>query len=143
MTYINDDTEPVERHEHVHVSPEHEEHVVHDVSAEHRQMLVKVTRLIWLIAGVIEGLIGIRVLLKLIAANPGSAFARLIYSTTDLFLWPFFGLTATPSANGAVLEISSIIAILVYALFFWAVVKFIWVIFDQPRSRTITTYERE
>lgn len=142
MTRIHD-TESVERHEHVHVSPEHEERVVHDVSAERRQMLVKVTRLIWLIGGVIEGLIGIRVLLKLIAANPGSAFARLIYGITDLFLWPFFGLTATPSANGAVLEIPSLIAMLVYALFFWALVRFIWVIFDQPRSRTITTYERE
>lgn len=135
--------EPVDRHEHVRVTPVREERVIHDAAAEQRLILTKVTQLIWLMAGVLEALIGIRVVLKLIAANPNSGFARLIYGITDLFLLPFFGLTITPSANGVVLEIPSIIAMLVYALFFWGVVKVIWLLFDQPRARTVTTYEQD
>lgn len=135
--------EPVDHHEHVYVTHEREERIIHDVATEQRLALVRVTQFIWLIAGALEALIGIRILLKLIAANPNSGFARLIYGITDLFLLPFFGLTITPSANGVVLEIPSIIAMLVYALFFWALVKVIWLLFDQPRARTITTYERD
>lgn len=135
--------ESVNQYEHVRVTPVSEERVVRDVAVEQRLALVKVTQLIWLVAGVLEALIGIRVILKLIAANPNSGFARLIYGVTDLFLLPFFGLTITPSANGAVLEIPSIIAMLVYALLFWAIVKFIWLLFDQPRARTVTTIEQD
>jgi hypothetical protein len=135
--------EPVDEHEHVYVSPEREERIVHDVAAEQRMGLARITQLIWLVAMVIEALIGIRILLKLIAANPNSGFAALIYGITDLFLLPFFGLTITPSANGVVLEIPSIIAMLVYALFFWGLVKVIWLLFVQPRARTVTTYERD
>jgi len=44
----------------------------------------------------------------------------LIYGFTNLFLFPFVGLTGTPAAGGMVLEISSVIAMLVYALAGWA-----------------------
>ena len=64
--------------------------------------------------GILEGLIALRILLKLIAANPNSPFAAMLYRFTDIFLFPFAGLTATPSAGGMVLEISSFIALAVY-----------------------------
>lgn len=87
-------------------------------------------RAIWLVAVVLEVLIAFRVFLKLIAANPQSGFASFIYNITAPFLAPFAGLTSTPAAdNGAVLEISSLIAMAVYALLFWLalyVVRLIW-----------------
>ena len=49
------------------------------------------------------------------AANPAAGFATFIYNMTAVFLTPFFGLTATPSANGSILEIPTLIAMLVYA----------------------------
>jgi YggT family protein len=91
--------------------------------------LNRTMQFVWLIAGVLEALIGIRILLKLMAANPASGFARFIYGTTDLFLAPFTNLIATPQMNGAVLEISSLIAMLVYALLFWLIARLIWLIF--------------
>jgi hypothetical protein len=93
--------------------------------------LHKLDRTVWLIAIVLEILIGFRVFLKLIAANPESGFASFIYNITAPFLLPFAGLTATPSANGVVLEISSIIAMGVYALLFWLVVYVIHLILDR------------
>lgn len=92
-------------------------------------MLRKVNQIIWLVAVVLEVLIAFRVFLKLIAANPQSGFASFIYSVTAPFLAPFAGLTSTPTASGSVLEISSIIAMAVYALVFWLiayVVRLVW-----------------
>jgi hypothetical protein len=162
MTHLTD--EPVEHHEHIHVStpethvvhdhvvtevepvpvveqqvvyeadPVYEERVVHDVGAEERMVLNKATQFIWLIGGLVEALIAMRVFLKLIAANPNSGFARFIYGITDLLVWPFVGLTATPTANGMVLEIPSLIAMLVFGVAFY--------VFEQPRARSVKTYER-
>jgi hypothetical protein len=97
----------------------------------------KLTQLIWLLFGLLEALIGLRVVLRLIAANPGNPFARLVYDLSYVFVWPFLGLTRTPSANGAVLEISSLIGMFVYALIAWALVQFVWIVFDRPRSTTV------
>jgi hypothetical protein len=94
----------------------------------------KATQLVWLLFGTLETLIALRILLKLIAANPNSPIAALIYAFTDLFLFPFAGLTATPSAGGMVLEISSLFAMLIYALIAWAIERLIWVIFYRPRG---------
>jgi hypothetical protein len=93
--------------------------------------LRKLDRTVWLIAIILESLIGFRVFLKLIAANPESGFASFIYNITAPFLLPFAGLTSTPSANGVVLEISSIIAMGVYALLFWLAVYVLHLILDR------------
>jgi len=79
-------------------------------------------------------LIGLRVVLRLIAANPANPFARLVYSLSGVFVWPFLSLTRAPSANGAVLEISSLIAMFVYALIGWIIVQLVWILIDRPRS---------
>jgi hypothetical protein len=132
----------VEQHVVTDATPVYREEIVYDTALEDRQILNKASQFIWLIAGLVEALIAIRVFLKLIAANPASAFANFIYGLTDLLLWPFFGLTGTPSANGAVLEIPSIIAMVVYALLFWLMVKLLWLFFERPSARSVKTYER-
>ena len=104
---------------------------------EQRIFTFKATQLVWLFFGILEVLIGLRVFLKLIAANPESPIAQFIYGFTNLFLFPFQGLTVTPSAGGMVLEISSLIAMVVYALIAWAIERLIWVIFYRPRGGTV------
>lgn len=139
--------ENVSHHEHVEVSRyddhEHQERIVEDIGAERRQNVSRVAQLVWLLFGVLEALIGLRVVFKLIAANPNNAFAALVYSVTEPFLWPFYGLTGTPAAEGHVFEISSIIAMFVYALLAWVIVRLIWVIFYRPSSQRVITYDQE
>jgi hypothetical protein len=112
---------------------------------ERRIFTFKATQLIWLFLGVLEGLLALRILLKLMAANPGNAFAAFLYSITDLFLLPFVGLVGTPTAGGMVLELSSIIAMVVYGLVGLGLERLVWVIFYRPRgpseSVTQTTTE--
>lgn len=109
---------------------------------ERRIFTFKATQLIWLFLGILEGLLALRFILKLIAANPESPIAKLIYGFTNLFLLPFNGLTATPSSGGMVLELSTMVAMVVYALIAWAIERLVWVIFYRPRgpvTQTTTT----
>lgn len=121
----------------------HEEHIVEDVNLEYRQTIYKITQLVWLLFGILEAMIGFRIALKLIGANPANWFTAFVYQLTDIFLWPFQSIIANPSVQGLVLEISSFIAMLVYALVGWVVVRLIWLVFYHRDTRRVTTYDRD
>jgi uncharacterized membrane protein len=121
----------------------HEEHVVQNVNLEYRETLYKVSQFIWLLFGGLEALIGIRVLLLLIGANPGSWFTAFVYQLSEVFLWPFRNIVANPAFQNSVFEITSLIAMIVYALLGWAIVRLIWVLFYRAPTSQVTTYDRE
>ena len=121
----------------------HEEHVVQNVNLEYREALYKVSQFIWLLFGGLEALIGIRVLLLLIGANPGNWFAAFVYQLSGVFLWPFQNIVANPTFQNYVLEITSLIAMIVYPLIGWAIVRLIWVLFYRTPTSQVTTYDRE
>lgn len=108
---------------------------------EQRIFTFKATQLIWLMFGILEALIALRIGLKLIAANPDSPIVALIYGFTNLFLFPFAGMTATPSAGGMVLELSSFFAMAIYALIAWAIERIVWVLFYRPRGPVVDVTE--
>jgi hypothetical protein len=128
---------------HKHAGYQQQRQVVKNVDASRRTTISRITQLIWLFLGILEAFIGLRVLLKLIAANPANPLAKLVYGFSELFLWPFQGLTIEPSAEGMVLEIPAIIAMLVYALIGWAIVRLVWLVFYQPASRSVRTVEHK
>ena len=121
----------------------HEEQVVQNVNLEYREALHKVSQFIWLIFAGIEALIGIRVILMLIGANPANTFTAFVYQLSELFLWPFRNIVANPAFQNYVLEITSIIAMIVYPLIGWAIVRLIWVLFYRAPTSEVTTYHRE
>ena len=94
----------------------------------------KATQIILLSFSILEAMIVLRIILKLIGANPDSPIVALIYGFTYLFLFPFTGLIGSPKTAGMVLEISSMFALVVYALTAVAFEKLIWVIFSRPRD---------
>ncbi len=106
---------------------------------EQRIFTFKVTQLIWLLFGILEVLIALRIGLKLIGANPDSPIVALIYGFTYLFLFPFTGLVGSPTAGSMVLELSSMFAMLIYALIAWAVERTVWLIFYRPRGPVVGT----
>jgi hypothetical protein len=108
---------------------------------EQRIFSFKASQLIWLFLGILEAFIALRIGLKLIGANPDSPIVALIYGFTTLFLFPFEGMTATPSAGGMVLELSSIFAMGIYALLAWAAERIVWLIFYRPRGAVVAVTE--
>lgn len=83
----------------------------------------RVTEAIYLLFGIIDGLLLIRLVLKLLGANPHVGFASFIYGVTDFLLAPFRGLLPTYVSGQSVFELSLIIAILIYSLLALALVR--------------------
>lgn len=108
---------------------------------EQRIFSFKLTQLVWLLFGTLVALIALRIGLKLIGANPESPIVGLIYGFTQLFLFPFEGLIASPTVGSMVLELSSMFAILIYGLIAWVVERIVWLIFYRPRGSVVAVTE--
>lgn len=85
--------------------------------------------LIYFIFGVLEILLVFRLIFKLMGASMASAFVGLIYSLTGIFILPFEGIFRRGTAQGiettSVLEPSTLVAIVVYAILAWGIVKLV------------------
>lgn len=108
---------------------------------EQRIFTFKATQLIWLLFGILEALIALRIGLMLIGANPNSPIVALIYGFTYLFLFPFEGLVGSPAAGNMVLELSSLFAMLIYGLIAWAIERVVWLVFYRPRGPVVAVTE--
>jgi hypothetical protein len=97
----------------------------------------KATELIWLLFGILEAAILLRVSLKLIGANAASPIVALIYGFTQLFLFPFTGMVSSPTAGYMELELSSLFAMLIYALVAWVLERIVWLVFYRPRETVV------
>ena len=84
---------------------------------------------VYFILGILEILLAFRFVLKLTGANPSSGFVDFIYSVSRIFVLPFNGIFHTSLAQGAettsVFEPSTLVALIVYALVAWGIVKLI------------------
>ena len=108
---------------------------------EQRIFTFKATQLIWLLFGILEALIALRIGLMLIGANPNSPIVALIYGFTYLFLFPCEGLVGSPAAGNMVLELSSLFAMLIYGLIAWAIERVVWLVFYRPRGPVVAVTE--
>src|SRR4030042_4504387 len=91
----------------------------HEQGRGQRVATFKATQMILLLLGLLEAAIALRVVFKLIAVNAANPFAKLLYGVTNLFLAPFKRLVGNPTSGNNVLEITSVIAMLVYLLIAW------------------------
>ena len=72
--------------------------------------------LINLVTSLIEGLLGLRIILKLFGASTAAPFVRWVYETTQSLLAPFIGMFPSPKLpEGFVIEFSVLFALMVYA----------------------------
>lgn len=118
--------------------------VSQDKAGETENEIGRINGIIWLLLGVLEVIIGMRVVLKVLAANPDNGFANFIYRVARVFVWPFFGLVAEPtSTSGSVLEVGSIIAMVVYLLIAWGITRLVYLVMKPSRVRSERTVHRQ
>lgn len=68
-----------------------------------------------IIAGAVELILGVRILLKLFAANPNAAFTEWIYNLSEPLIKPFIAIFPSPVFGGQyVLDIPAIFALFIY-----------------------------
>ena len=87
--------------------------------------VVMAQRVIWFIVGVVNVLIAIRFVLLLLGANHSAGFVDFIYGITDVLVAPFVGIFGAPTYGRFMFAWSSVIAVVVYSLIAWGIVKLI------------------
>lgn len=101
---------------------------------EKKKVIFRTYQIVWYILTVVEILLGFRMTLKALGANPFSGFTSLIYTLSDPLALPFrgiFGITATPQGN--FFEWSTLVAAVVYALVAYGLVELMQ--FIKPVSK--------
>lgn len=82
---------------------------------EKKKFILRTNEVIWTILGIIELLLGFRIALKALGANPSSDFVSLIYAISTPLAAPFQGILRSNIGDGAsYFEWSTIIAAIVY-----------------------------
>ena len=86
-----------------------------------------VANIIYFVAGLLEIALLFRFVLKITGANPSSGFVSGIYGFTQLLTLPFRGIFSSAVTTGvevrAIFEPATLIAMIVYALLAWGLVK--------------------
>ena len=98
-----------------------------------QEPLLRMVQLIQLAFNMVYALIGLRFLLRLVGANPENPFASMVYALSTPLVRIFQGLTPSPSYQGVAIEIYSLVAIIVYGLLGWLIIKLMWVLFARVR----------
>ena len=79
--------------------------------------------LIYFSFGLLELLLAARLIFKLTGASSASGFVRFIYFITGIFVTPFQGIFRQAYASTSVLEPSAIVALIVYIIIAWGIVR--------------------
>jgi len=98
---------------------------------------VTLSRVATYVFGVIEILIGIRFVLKLLGANADAGFVQMMYAVSGFFMAPFDTVFGVQRVSGSTFELSAIVAIAVYALLGFGVVKLIRTLSPREHSETV------
>ena len=118
---------------------DHTTATAYDPYSSRRQTSYRLVQAIYLVFGLIEAVVAIRIVLRALGANPEAGFAQFIYGLSAPLVAPFAGLFGNPQYSGSVLEVHSIVALVVYALLAWLVIKLAWLMFGETRSAVATT----
>jgi hypothetical protein len=97
--------------------------------------LYRGTQIIWYLLGLLNTLLAFRFLLKLMAANSSAGFSNFIYTFSYPFAYPFLNVFKTSKVEGSVFEWTTLLAMAVYALIAWGIVKIFFM------SKTVSTHE--
>lgn len=94
--------------------------------------------LIYFFFGLLQILLVFRLIFKLTGASASSAFINFIYGVTGLFILPFEGIFTGGTSRGlettSVFEPETLVALVVYALLAWGIVKLVRILSGEQQD---------
>ena len=94
--------------------------------------------IIYFFFGIIEILLAFRLILKLMGASISSGFVGVIYGLSGIFTVPFEGIFSKGYTEGlettSVLEPATLVALIVYVILAWGIVKLIRISSGEKQS---------
>jgi hypothetical protein len=107
---------------------------VHGIAtANQNSNIARVVYIVYFLFAALEMLLGVRVLLYLLGANLTNGFGAFVNALSGLFVGPFMTLLQNPAFGGIVLEITTMIAMIVYAIVGWGIGRVIWLAMSRTR----------
>ena len=103
-------------------------------AANQNSAIARIINIVYFLFGALELLLAVRVILHLVGANVGNGFANFIDVLSSPFVALFASLLQNPAlTETAVLEVTTIIAMLVWAIVAWLLGRLIWLVLSRPR----------
>ena len=103
-------------------------------AANQNSALARIVNIVYFLFGALQLLLAVRVVLHLIGANAENGFASFINGLSAPFVAVFANLVQNPVlGTTAVLEITTIIAMIVYAIVAWLIGRVVWLALSRPR----------
>jgi hypothetical protein len=103
-------------------------------AANQNSAVARIVNISYFLFGILQLLLVVRLVLHMIGANTGNSFASLIDSLSNPFVALFATLVQNPALGATgVLEITTIIAMFVWAIMAWLVGRLIWLALSRPR----------
>lgn len=134
-TYVDERGNVMERHE----------EVLDDPYTRRLNILDRTARIAYFLVGALEILLLLRLAFKLLGADATSGIVNFIYNLSNPFVIAFNGILGDVKlSNTSILEISTIVAMFLYALLVWGFVSLLDALFrPNPSSRqTFTSTHR-
>lgn len=111
------------------------ESVFEDPNQRRLNLWSGLTMTIYFLLGVVEVILGLRFLFRLLGAHESSGFVRFLYDMSFPLAHPFAGIFTDPFLGGnSVFEVSTLIAMLIYALLAWGLVALLRILFAPRRA---------
>ena len=124
---------------------ENREEVYVDRNASRANARYWITTVTYFILGVLEVIMGLRLLFRLLGANTDNGFITFLYNLSHVFVGAFGGIFNDQAIGSThVFETSTVIAMLIYALIAWGIVSLGRVAFAPVASgqQSVTTTRR-
>ena len=103
-------------------------------AANQNSAMARIVNIVYFLFGALQLLLAIRLILHLIGANESNGFATFINTLSAPFVALFAGLVQNPVLSGtSVLEITTIIAMIVYGILAWLIGRVLWLTLSRPR----------
>lgn len=105
----------------------------YDRGAERRAESFKSVQFTYILVGLVEALLLVRLVLRALQADVETGLAQGVYGVTALLVAPFVGLFTTAQPQGAGIEPYTLLALVVYAITGWLLTRAAWVLFGDDR----------
>lgn len=103
-------------------------------AANQNSTVARIVNIVYYLFGALELLLVVRVILQLIGANADNGFANLVYGLSAPFVALFATLVPNVAVGGSsVLEITTLIAMLAWAIVAWLIGRLLWLVLSRPR----------
>jgi len=124
---------------------EHREEVYDDSQQRRANTRYWVAAIIYFLLTILEIILVLRFVFKLFGANTGNGFVMGLYNFSYVFVAPFKGIFTDPALGYAhVFEVSTLIAMIIYALIAWGLVALSRLLIGPTlTSRRSVTMERQ